>query len=293
MAEDMHELCVDYVMDDLDEFRRARFERHLDECESCQLEVADLRSTTDELGELAWVNPPVSLRDRVLTEIATTAQVEPLALAESASDLSVTAEANLSSDNATDATVGHLELRPPTATGSTGSTGSTGPTGSADEADEAHEADEATVVELRRTPRMVWLALAAAVAAVLVGVAWQPWQSELSKLSEQVLEASDAQSFVSTSNGATYTIVRSASVGEALMWVDGLPAPDADHTYQVWVQGTDEVMVSSALIDNPESDDPIVLEGPVADAVAAGVTVEPLGGSPEPTTEPLAFFPLA
>ena len=38
-------------------------------------------------------------------------------------------------------------------------------------------------------------------------------------------------------------------------------------------------------------DDTVVLEGDVANAVAAGITVEPAAGSTVPTTEPVALFP--
>jgi hypothetical protein len=33
-----------------------------------------------------------------------------------------------------------------------------------------------------------------------------------------------------------------------------------------------------------------MLEGDAADALAVGITVEPEGGSPEPTSDPIALF---
>jgi anti-sigma-K factor RskA len=44
----------------------------------------------------------------------------------------------------------------------------------------------------------------------------------------------------------------------------------------------------------PEGPDhTMLLEGPAADAIAVGITVEPEGGSPAPTTEPIALFDLS
>jgi anti-sigma-K factor RskA len=41
-----------------------------------------------------------------------------------------------------------------------------------------------------------------------------------------------------------------------------------------------------------DADEPTVLSGDAATAVAAAVSVEPEGGSDEPTTDPVALFPL-
>jgi len=39
-----------------------------------------------------------------------------------------------------------------------------------------------------------------------------------------------------------------------------------------------------------KADQTVVLEGDAASATAAGITVEPEGGSSAPTTEPIALF---
>jgi anti-sigma-K factor RskA len=38
------------------------------------------------------------------------------------------------------------------------------------------------------------------------------------------------------------------------------------------------------------ADRPLLLAGDAATATAAGITVEPAGGSPAPTSEPIALF---
>jgi len=67
MPEDVHELSALYALDVLDDEERARFERHLAECERCQAELAGLR---DAAGSLAFAvegpAPPPELRARIL-----------------------------------------------------------------------------------------------------------------------------------------------------------------------------------------------------------------------------------
>ena len=48
-------------------------------------------------------------------------------------------------------------------------------------------------------------------------------------------------------------------------------------------------MVSAGLMP-VKADQTVVLEGDAATATAAGITVEPEGGSEPPTTEPIALF---
>ena len=49
-------------------------------------------------------------------------------------------------------------------------------------------------------------------------------------------------------------------------------------------------MVSAGLM--PDAEEPTVLTGDAATAEAAAVSVEPETGSPQPTSDPIALFPL-
>ncbi len=42
-----------------------------------------------------------------------------------------------------------------------------------------------------------------------------------------------------------------------------------------------------------DGDQVVVLDGDASQAQGAGITVEPAGGSPQPTTEPVALFAFA
>jgi anti-sigma factor RsiW len=73
MPEDLHELSALYALDVLDADERARFERHLDDCERCSAELADLRDTASALAFVDGPPPPAELRGLILAQ----ARAEP------------------------------------------------------------------------------------------------------------------------------------------------------------------------------------------------------------------------
>lgn len=72
---DIHTLAGAYVLDAVDDIERAAFRRHLGECESCALEVAELSETASRLTDLTWQTPPPTMREEVLAQIARTPQL--------------------------------------------------------------------------------------------------------------------------------------------------------------------------------------------------------------------------
>ncbi|MFD0344749.1 anti-sigma factor [Streptomyces sp. NPDC127117] len=153
---------------------------------------------------------------------------------------------------------------------------------------------------LRR--RALPLALAASVAAAaLGGVAL--WQAENGQdLKQQARQARQRLDEVSTvlaapdartvhgraANGALTTVVASDRQNKAVFTAANLPAPGAGQTYQLWL-AHDGTMRPAGLINH---DGTIVLTGNPADAGAVGLTLEPAGGSPQPTTDPLLLMTL-
>lgn len=77
MSDDLHSMTGAYALDALDEFERARFEQHLDECEPCRVEVDGFHSTTALLASIEPVAVPASMRDAVLGEVEMVRQVSP------------------------------------------------------------------------------------------------------------------------------------------------------------------------------------------------------------------------
>ena len=150
-------------------------------------------------------------------------------------------------------------------------------------------------VRRRALPQL--LAAAAAVVLLAVGaVLWHPWQhgstSGHTTVADQILHAPDAVQVVEKLPGGAgeLTLVKSASLGRAVMIGDGVPEPPAGKTYQLWLQHPGAGMVSAGLM--PDSHQPTVLTGDVATATAAAITVEPASGSSQPTSDPVALFPL-
>jgi anti-sigma-K factor RskA len=75
---DIHALGGAYALDAVDDLERVAFERHLAECGTCVLEVAEYRETASRLAEGAWSVPPPRMREQVLARAAATRQLPPL-----------------------------------------------------------------------------------------------------------------------------------------------------------------------------------------------------------------------
>ena len=140
-----------------------------------------------------------------------------------------------------------------------------------------------------RRRRASWLlAAAAAVVLALGGIVWgltRPTGTE------EVIRASDAQRYEKTIDGIRATIVRSPSLGRAVLIADDMPAAPAGKDYQLWLDQPGRGMVSAGVMPHETHHDvTMLLEGDAATATGAGITVEPAGGSPAPTGEPIALF---
>jgi anti-sigma-K factor RskA len=165
------------------------------------------------------------------------------------------------------------------------------------EVPDTEPAEPATVRSLPGR-RLTILAVAAAVLAVVgvgVGVT-QPWRDDSSGqdlfATGRVLQAPDAESVtVELDGGAEATVTRSVKEGRAVIVTHAMPAAPAGKVYQLWLQTPSEEMVSAGLMP-PGSDQTRLLEGDAADAIAVGITVEPAGGSAEPTPPTIALFDL-
>jgi hypothetical protein len=124
------------------------------------------------------------------------------------------------------------------------------------------------------------------------GLAWSPWDNSPSgTVTEQVLAAGDAQRYEKVIGGAKATIVRSASLGKAVIIADHMPAAPDGKDFQLWLDQPNRGMVSAGVMPHGTSDTvTVLLEGDAATATGAGITVEPAGGSPAPTSAPVALF---
>ncbi|WP_328491858.1 anti-sigma factor [Streptomyces sp. NBC_00414] len=107
-----------------------------------------------------------------------------------------------------------------------------------------------------------------------------------------VLTAPDARSrTVKLAGGATGTVVVSDSRDRAVFMASGMTEPPRGKVYQLWFDdgGT---MRSAGLMDPARTSQAVLMRGAVDGASGMGVTVEPEGGSEEPTSTPLALLSL-
>ncbi|MDT0200435.1 anti-sigma factor [Nocardioides sp. AE5] len=150
--------------------------------------------------------------------------------------------------------------------------------------------------ERGRRPWFRPLVAAAAAVAVIGGggalVITQPWAEETTQqltATQRVLQAPDAEAVELELDGATARLVRSTSHGQAVLVTRDMPAAPAGKVYQLWLQSAEGEMLPAGLMTGG-ADAEVLLEGDAATATAAGITVEPEGGSPAPTSDPIALF---
>lgn len=140
--------------------------------------------------------------------------------------------------------------------------------------------------------------LVAAALALIVGVGalvTQPWapSDDAKRLTaaEQVLQAPDAEEvFVDLGESGRATVVRSKAQDRAVITTEDMVSAPSGKDYELWFIEGDE-FVSAGLMPDA-ADQTVVLDGSAAAAAAVGITVEPDGGSEQPTSDPIAVFDL-
>ena len=159
----------------------------------------------------------------------------------------------------------------------------------------------ATVVPIsrwrRRAPAL--LAAAAMLAAVTVGGLWwnehnattEQSQQE-SRVADQMAEVMTADDVVANPRGDSAVPVRvysSASLDEAVVVVDDMPAIDSEHSYELWALDPDGTPRSLGVMPDTSGSGQQLVDG-LGNATGVAVTVEEAGGSPTglPTTDPVA-----
>ncbi|PWS40951.1 anti-sigma factor, partial [Streptomyces sp. ZEA17I] len=155
-----------------------------------------------------------------------------------------------------------------------------------------------------RTGRWSAYALAACLAAAAAFGGVAVWQNQVAENARQeadraqrqneqlaqVLSAPDARtSSGELTGGARGTVVVSQQQNRAVFLASGMAPPPSGKVYQIWFndEGT---MRSAGLMDPKAGDDAVLLDGPVDRATGMGITVEPAGGSAEPTSDPVALM---
>jgi anti-sigma-K factor RskA len=101
-----------------------------------------------------------------------------------------------------------------------------------------------------------------------------------------VLAAPDADvNTADVTGGGRASVVVSDSRGEAVVVLDGLPDLEEDQAYQLWYLDPDEIR-SAGVVGSTVDTTPVLLTE-VGDAQQIALSVEPEGGSDQPTTTPI------
>lgn len=247
---ELHLLTGSYALDALTADERADFEKHLDRCPSCAEEVRGLRETAARLAMATAIVPPPEMRARVLAAVPRTRQLPPPGR-------------NLLTRSAPRTEPGTRNRRLPLAR-----TGIT--TGI--------------------------LTLAAAVAFLLVTTISTNHQLQRERASNTaiaaVLAAPDAHiKALPTTRGGTVTAVMSVRQREAVITTADLPALSGSRVYQAWVITSAGAATSAGLLSFSGSGSAVpVLAGGVTPGDQLGITVEPAGGTAQPTTKPVVLL---
>ena len=248
-----HTLAGAYALDALAGPDLARFERHLSRCQQCAQEISGLREATARLATAAATEPPPGLTERALAVAAQTRQLPP-ATHENAAPW--------------------LARRPSRTT----------PAGSRSRA--------ATVLRRAWMPR---LALAAAAAAIVVGgFLGVAAHTAAHRLGEQQLRAHAIAAVLTApdvtmlsarvTTGGTATIVMSLRHRELVFAAAGLRALPTSECYELWLMGPGGDKPAGMLPEPRQGmTGPVITSGLTA-GDHLGLTIEPAGGAPHPST---------
>jgi anti-sigma factor RsiW len=251
-----HTLAGAYALDALTRADRARFERHLARCQQCAAEISGLREATARLALAAAAEPPAGLTHRALTAAARTRQLPPLTLG---------SPPPFSPRRLAAATFG-------------------GPAGGPPGGGPFH----------RR-----WLPIVAAVIAgamvilaAALGVATRSAQHQLqqdqlhSTAIAAVLTARDATMIdARVSTGGTASIVMSGRKHALVFAAAGLRALPSTSCYELWLMGPGGDQRAAMLPPPRHGMTGPVLASGLKSGQRLGLTIEPAGGSPHPTTQ--------
>ncbi|GGM01715.1 hypothetical protein GCM10010129_51490 [Streptomyces fumigatiscleroticus] len=257
--EDLHSLAAPYALDALEPGERRRFERHLRSCAGC---AAEVRALSEDAVRLAWSTAapaPAALRDRVLAAVRTTPQ-EPAPRSPART---------------------RARQLPPHVWGGQ-------PPPSRDRAP-------------RRRPLLVPFATATAAAALVVaslfavqaGRTQDRLDAERAQAREiaHVLAAPDARaSGGQDARGRRIAVIASVSQGRAIVTLGGYGDLPKDRVRQLWLMRPGAQPRSLGLFQG--GDTPLIASGLDASATSLAVTVEPGGGSPHPTGQPIVQLAL-
>lgn len=300
MNEQKHTMTGAWALNAMDAEEREQVRRYLEQDPEAAAEATAFEETAAELaGSLPPLAPRPELKSAVMVRIGTTRQLSPLPEDE---------EPPVEPQDAGSPAAGRA------AAGRAADDGADTRTPSADPPTAGHPAPSAEVVPLDRyrasVRRSRWAALAAGILLVTTIAGVGLWNGERvaeqearASLEAMAAEQADAQeeramlSSIMASDDAAHMVVPSPEGGSLqlmysreqqamIVQSSGLPAPPEGEVYQLWMideTGTD--ISSAGLLE--DQDVSVLHEGAIPEGASIGLTLEPAGGSEQPTMTPL------
>ncbi|MDC7123407.1 anti-sigma factor [Cellulomonas fimi] len=291
--DDVRALLGAYALDAVDDDERRAVEALVAADPDAARELADLRAVAARLGAAVEAEPPVGARDAVLAAIASTPQDAPGSTSRTTDDVPPAVVAP-----AVPATAPGAVGAPPVGGPSVGGPSVAGPSVAGPSV--AAPAVVPSAAE-RSTPRRGparWYALAAAVAigaavpgALLVQQVnhTRQVQAEQQQVADLLTDPSAVLVHQDVADGGDVTAILTDT--RAVFTAENLPDPDDGRVYQLWVVREGKPLSAGVMT----SDDGTVRQ--FADDFAPGdalaVTVEPAGGSAQPTSDPIVVLAAA
>ena len=305
------DLAGAYALHALDADDTATFEAHLAESERARIEAAELNDTAVALGlAVAPVQPSSALKANLMSLLASTPQLPPLPRSTATTDAPASAPharpvvppvqiaptglsalAPIPGDGApADATPG--DSTPADATRPGAGIRSV----ASSIADRSSATDRAQARWFKR-PAQFMLAAAAAVALFVGGtflgqtLNGSQFESQQASSLAQINAADDSQrAATTTADGQEATLVWSNKLGISAVLVDNLPVLPGDQDYQIWYINGEGAVSAGTFDSSGDGTAWRVLDGTMHAGDQVGVTVEPNGGSDQPTTNPIVAF---
>ncbi|QWS33547.1 anti-sigma factor [Curtobacterium aetherium] len=270
-----------HALDALTDDERAAVERALEDSAELRVEADSLRETALALAfAVSPVEPPASLKSSLMAKIATTPQLPAVDRAETSAPEPVQ-EARPTSVP---------DVAPVTDLGS-------GSGRAASTARARWFQRPSALLSVAAAGAVVFLGVGLGVGNALDGGSGQgPATTQAASGLDQIYASPDFQrSTAKVKGGGTATVVWSGQLGRSAVILDGVDAAPEDKTYELWYIGSQEsggTITAAGLMNDVDGGvRSAVLHGTMGAGDTIGITVEPRGGSEQPTSEPVVAVP--
>lgn len=143
-------------------------------------------------------------------------------------------------------------------------------------------------------PAAVFLGAAAPAVLAVAGTVVALEVTRPASTFEQIVAADDYERVVhEMDDGSSVTALWSISLARAALFVKGMDDLPTNRTYQAWVIDGEGHAAPAGTFVPHDGEASLTLDAEMVPGAAIGITIEPTGGSPAPTTTPLVVIPTA